>query len=252
MLQSFKTLKKCSVIASDGDVGAVRDALFDDERWALRYLVVDAGSLATSHEILLLSPQSISTADWEHHKMHMNLDRASIEKSPHVDAHLPVSRQAEASLLQHYGIPYYWDGPHPGGRRNFSDEQLRTIQQDIAQGSEEDQHLRSYDAVAGYAIAARDKQAGHVVDFLFDEEDWSIQYLVIDPRDLWPGKHVLLPADRIEGVYWSNRSIEVDATRDEIEHSQKYDPDHLPPSPRLQIQARTMPGGTSRSRQPRI
>lgn len=251
MLLSIKTLKKCSVLASDGDAGKIEDVLFDDERWVLRYLVVDAGGWMTTHEILLLSPQSINAADWDHHKVHMNLDRASIEKSPRVDAHRPVSRQAEASLLQHYGIPFYWDGPHAGGRRNFEDEQLRTIQKDIEQGSEEDQHLRSYDTVAGYAIAARDKQTGHVVDFLFDEEDWSIQYMVVDPRDLWPGRHVLLPADRIEGVYWSNRSIDVDATRDDIENSLEYDPDHLPPSPKLQIQARPM-GSTQRAGRPRI
>lgn len=251
MLHSLKELKKCSVIASDGEVGNVIDVLFDDAYWALRYFVVDTGNWLARHEIRLLSPMSVSDPDWEHHRMHMSLSRANVETSPSVEAHQPVSRKAEASLLQHYGIPFYWDSPHAHGRRNFDDEQLRTIQKDVEQGSAEDRYLRSYNAVAGYTIEATDAQAGHVVDFLFDEEDWSVQFMVVDPRDLWPGKHVLLPVNCIEGVYWSDRRVAVKLARQEIESSQEYDPDHLPASQGQQVQAR-VPGDMRDAGRPRI
>lgn len=229
MLQSMKALKKCSILATDGEVGKVTDAYFDDERWVVRHLIVDTGNWLTRHEVLL-SPLSVSGMDWEHHQVQMDLRRDTIDNSPGVDAHQPVSRQAEAALARHYGLPYYWGGPHSGDKPNFDDEQIRVIQDDIAHGNPEDRFLRSYNEVAGYAIAARDDRVGHVADVLFDDHDWSIQYLVVDPRDIWPGKHVLVPASRIESVYWTDRKVAVDMTRDEVENSPEYDPDNLPPS----------------------
>jgi hypothetical protein len=248
MLHSIRSVKKCSMFAADGDVGKLADAFFDDEHWVLRHLVVDTGNWLTRHEVLL-SPLLISDADWENSRLHLRLPRSTIENSPLVHTHEPVSRQAEESLSRHYGLPYYWGGPHASGKQNFSDAQLRTIQRDIEQGSEEDRHLRSYNEVAGYAVAGRDDRVGHVTDFLFDDGDWSIQYLVVDPRDLWPGKHVLLPVSRVEGVLWSERKVLVDMSSEEIKNSQEYDPDHLPPSLGQQVHA---PGGMHASDRPRI
>lgn len=227
MLHSIKNLKNCKVLATDGEVGKVTDAYFDDADWVVRHLVVDTGNWLTRHEVLL-SPQSVSSADWEHERVHMNASRATIENSPGTDTHLPVSRQSEAAMAQHFGIPYYQSGA--GGKQRFSDRQMSTIQEDVTQASPEDQHLRSCNEVAGYKIAARDDQLGHVVDFLFDDEDWSVQYFVVDPRDLWPGKHVLLPVDRIENVFWGDHRVVVDMSSKDVENSPEYDPDHLPPS----------------------
>ncbi len=43
MLRSMKDLHGFAIHASDGDIGRVADCLFDDDRWAVRYLVVDTG-----------------------------------------------------------------------------------------------------------------------------------------------------------------------------------------------------------------
>jgi hypothetical protein len=40
MLNSAKRFDGATVLASDGDAGTVKDAYFDDERWTVRYLVV--------------------------------------------------------------------------------------------------------------------------------------------------------------------------------------------------------------------
>jgi hypothetical protein len=42
MLNSIKKLSGCRILATDGEVGAVAEAVyFDDEQWVVRYLVVD-------------------------------------------------------------------------------------------------------------------------------------------------------------------------------------------------------------------
>lgn len=226
MLHSIKNLKKCEIVATEGEVGKIRDAYFDDAEWAVRHLVVDTGNWLKRHEVLL-SPLMVSNADWEHGRISVRASRGTIENSPPTSTHLPISQRAEASMASHYGIPYYRSDA--GGKQNFSDDQARTFEADVAAASPEDQHLRSCNEVAGYSIAARDDSLGHVVDFLFNDEDWSIQYLVVDPVDLWPGKHVVLPVDRIERIFWTEHNVVVDMTADEVKNSPEYDPDHLPP-----------------------
>ena len=41
MLRSLKDLTGYKVGATDGDFGSVQDFYFDDQRWAIRYLIVD-------------------------------------------------------------------------------------------------------------------------------------------------------------------------------------------------------------------
>jgi hypothetical protein len=43
MLRSLKDLERYVVSATDGDIGSVVNFLLDDERWVVRYLVVETG-----------------------------------------------------------------------------------------------------------------------------------------------------------------------------------------------------------------
>ena len=47
--------------------------------------------------------------------------------------------------------------------------------------------------VKGYAIEAIDGQLGTVSDFLLDDENWIIRWLVVDTGDWLSGRKVLLP-----------------------------------------------------------
>jgi hypothetical protein len=40
MLRNSKDLEGCSIGATDGTIGEVKDLYFDDEAWVIRYLVV--------------------------------------------------------------------------------------------------------------------------------------------------------------------------------------------------------------------
>ena len=70
--------------------------------------------------------------------------------------------------------------------------------------TDDDPHLRSIEAVTGYHIHASDGEIGHVEDFLVEDADWSIHYLVVDTKNWWPGKKVLISPrlgtrDRLDG-----------------------------------------------------
>lgn len=233
MLHGTRHLTGFKVHASDGAVGTIDDVYFDDERWVVRYLAIDTGGWLTGRKVLL-SPLSMRHADWEGRTVSMNLTREQIENSPDIDTHQPVSRRQEAELFRHYGYPYYWGGPYAWGLEMYPvmPDAVQPGSTEEAMKDEavqaEDRHLRSANEVHGYTLHATDDTLGHLEDLLFDEEDWSIQLIVIDPRNWWPGKHVMVAPQRIAAVNWDDKSVNVNMSRGEIESSPEYDPDHLP------------------------
>lgn len=92
--------------ASDGDIGHVEDFLVDD-RWSLRYLVVDTSNWWIGKQVLI-SPDWIDRFDWPGGKLHVGLDRASVKGAPEYDGTTPPGRETEAALFRHHRRPPYW------------------------------------------------------------------------------------------------------------------------------------------------
>jgi hypothetical protein len=90
-----------------------------------------------------------------------------------------------------------------------------------------DQHLRSTREVIGYHVQARDGEIGHIADLLMDDERWALRYLIVDTRNWWPGKEVVVAPPWITAVSWKDRAVMVDLTRDAIKASPEYDPARL-------------------------
>src|SRR5271154_5567526 len=53
MLFAVSGLENCRVRASDGEIGAVKDFLFDDETWKIRWMAVDAGHWLPSRRVFI-------------------------------------------------------------------------------------------------------------------------------------------------------------------------------------------------------
>ncbi|MBC7480437.1 MAG: PRC-barrel domain containing protein, partial [Rhizobacter sp.] len=52
MLNSVSHLNGSTLSATDGAIGHVKEAYFDDVAWAVRYLVVDTGHWLAGREVL--------------------------------------------------------------------------------------------------------------------------------------------------------------------------------------------------------
>ena len=78
--------------------------------------------------------------------------------------------------------------------------------------------------MTGYHLAATDGDIGHVEDFLVDDATWAIRYMIVDTRNWWPGKKVLVSPEWIERVDWRNSKVHVGVTRAQIMESPEYDP----------------------------
>jgi len=68
-------------------------------------------------------------------------------------------------------------------------------------------HLRSTHAVTGYHLQALDGEIGHVEDFIIDDENWTIRYLVVATKNWWPSEMVLVSPQWIERVSWDESKV---------------------------------------------
>ena len=85
-----------------------------------------------------------------------------------------------------------------------------------------DSHLRSTNEVNQYHIHASDGEIGHVEDFLIDSETWTIRYLIIDTKNWWPGKKVLVSPEWIEKISWLDGEVYMKLSREQIKKSSEY------------------------------
>jgi hypothetical protein len=227
MLRSVRDLVGYGVEATDGPIGKVRDALFDDERWVVRYLVVDTGGWMSRHEVLI-SPLAVERVDWVEWAVRVRLTRAQVERSPEIEAHRPVSRQHELEFATYYGWPQYWGGPALWGLAltpsALMEAEAAIMAEQTPPAVDGDRHLHGARDVMGYRIAATDGEIGHVDDFIVDDETWALRYMVIDTRNWLPGRKVLVSTDWIREMRWSDASAVVDLTREAIENSPDFDP----------------------------
>lgn len=228
MLHSVRNLQGFSIAAEDGDLGKIDDILFDDEKWTIRYLVVDTGNWLSGRKVLI-SAISFLHANWPNGRMQVKLTQQQVEDSPGIDTDQPVSRQQEAALHQYYDYSPYWHGPHLWGytilapiveSRTYDEHVINEVRPREAGN---DFHLRSVKDVIGHHIQATDDAFGQVGNFLFDDQDWSIRFIVIDTARWLPGKDVLISPQRIDQVSWTEKTVYVNATRKEVENSREYD-----------------------------
>ena len=231
MLRHTSEIDGYAIGAADGPIGSITDFLFDDVTWLVRWLVVDTGEFLSGRKVLL-PPSALRHVNHLGRQLSVTLAKQQVKDSPGTTADEPVSSQMETDLYDHYGWSPYWStGFYMGGYGYagglFAPSALgfhaREREDEVARRTHGDKHLRSVREVTGYHIHARDGEIGHVADFLLEDGDWSIHYLVVDTRNWWPGKKVLISPRSIESTDWSTRTVNLDVDRRKVKESPAYD-----------------------------
>jgi uncharacterized protein YrrD len=226
MLNKTKTLEGYKWDSLDGEIGKVKEFYFDDHYWAIRYLIADTGNWLTGRQVLI-SPYALVTVRKEEQHIAIDLTQKQIEDSPSLSTDKPVSRQFEETYYGYYGWPMYWGGSYMWGTYPYIMRD-REKWSKSGQGKKVwDSHLRSSHEVSGYHIQAADGEIGHVEDFIIDDETWAIRYLIIDTRNWWPGKKILISPQWIERVSWSESKVFVNLSTETIKLSPEYTEESL-------------------------
>ena len=240
MLWNASAIRRYAIAASDGPIGTVSDFLFDDASWQVRWLVVDTGDWLPGRKVLL-PPSVLGQLDAKEHEFSVKLTRQQIKDSPEIDTDRPVSRQMETSVYDYYGWSPYWGTGFSMGSYNYmpgagmgtmgtaaiaaspslgSTRRAKAIAD--ARRRDGDPHLRSIAAVTGYHIHAKDGEIGHVEDFLVEDTDWSIHFLVVDTSNWWFGLKVLIAPRLARKIDWADRLVILDVDRQKVKSSPLY------------------------------
>jgi len=221
MLCKVKALKGFALKSLDGDIGKVEELYFDDQHWAVRYLVANTGGWLLGRQVLI-SPYALASIDMRLKHISLDLTKAQIENSPSLDSAKPVSRHFEEAYFSYYGWPTYWGGPYMWGAYPTLVRDRELWKKASKEEKNWDPHLRSTRDVAGHAVQALDGEIGHVEDFIVDDDTWAIRYLVIATKNWWPGKQVLVSTRWITRVSWDESKVFVDLNRETIKLSPEY------------------------------
>jgi hypothetical protein len=85
--------------------------------------------------------------------------------------------------------------------------------------------LRSLAEPTGYRLLATDGEIGRCRDFLFDDERWTVRYMVADTGRWLPGRKILISRAFLERADWEQQRFPVRLTRRQIEMAPPLDND---------------------------
>ena len=106
-LRSTREVSGYHLQTTDGELGHVEDFIIDDQKWAIRYLVIDTQNWWPGKRILV-SPQWIERVSWSESKVFVSLPRETITQSPEYTEESLLTRDYETELHRHYRRQGYW------------------------------------------------------------------------------------------------------------------------------------------------
>jgi uncharacterized protein YrrD len=84
-------------------------------------------------------------------------------------------------------------------------------------------HLRRTKDLNQYTIAALDADIGTVSDFYFDDQQWTIRYIVVGTGVILSGRRVLISPVALRHPAWSPLHIRVNLTLEQVQNSPSID-----------------------------
>jgi hypothetical protein len=222
MMLNTKELYGHKLAASDGEIGHVKDFLFDDKTWVIRYLVADTASWLTGR-LVLLSPHCFLGWDHAAKTLQVSLSRKQIEDSPSIDSHRTVSRQHEIEYYRYYGWPTYWTGGAMWGLGGFPvivpPQAMESP--DRVHRHRDDKHLQSMKAVTGYNAQTPGGVIGDVSGFIVNDSNWAIRDLEVETGHWYSGKSIKVSPGQIERISYDESKVFVNLSKAEaLEHHQ--------------------------------
>lgn len=234
MEQFVNSMVGYAIRATDGDLGKVDEFYFDDESWTIRYMVVKTGNWLSGRKVLI-SIAALGKPDWKSRTFSVSLTRDQVKNSPDIDTQKPVYRQHEKRLHEYYEWPLYWQGGYGanyvgtyGGIVGATPGPIPVIEEPVERltttsESLENPHLRSTKHLSGYLIFATDGKIGHVEDFIIDDENWALRFIVVNTNIWLRGRKILLSLQWINRVEWGDSNLYFSLSMDAIRNSPEFD-----------------------------
>ena len=79
--------------------------------------------------------------------------------------------------------------------------------------------LRRLKDLKAFVIGAKDGDIGIAKDFVFDDKNWTVRYIVVDTNPWLPGGKVLISPIIVAQADWEGKRLPVLLTRDQVKNS---------------------------------
>lgn len=234
MKRSVRDLIGYPVEAQDGKVGKVRDVLFGDRHWRVRFLDVDSrrglhaylrhryeAGFGEGNPTRFLIERDVlgePTLGIDRRTIGLRLKRSEVEERPSLTETQPVEEKYESefrrffrrTLAEETGFSgtYGSAGYLPTlAAYDHSDEDLHEHlrRMDAIAG----EHMHSAKAVLGYRVRSAEETLGSVADLIVSVETWTIDALVLTTHRGFPSRKYLLPMESVIRFDWARSGVEV-------------------------------------------
>lgn len=217
-----------SIETNDGLKGTVKDFLFEEERWIVRYLVADLGIILPGKKVVI--PKALlKQPDWTSKHFLVDLSKKDLENCPPLESEPTISRKYEESLNRYYKIENFWAFPHAyatpiGGNPVIFPKRPLKIPKKVGVEKNTQTKVRSFNEVKGYHIEAVDGKIGHVDDLLVDDLDWQIVYALMDTKNWVPwSKKVLVGTHWMQEINYKNKEMKINLNKESIQSAPEFD-----------------------------
>lgn len=230
MLNYTTNLKEYNIDATDGEMGKIHDLYFDDEKWVIRYAIVDTRKWLPSKRVLL-SPAAFENIDEQKKRVEVQYDKDKVKHSPSIPEETSISKDMEISLTGYYGWNRYWMGNMLWGVQDrpithFHDDAVADdeLRQELQMNQNKEDHgLRSVEEALEYKVHANNGKIGKVIDMVFDDEYWKIRYLVVHLERMPVGENTYtINPDDIQSVDWFEGDIYVNYKVEDLKQQRGY------------------------------
>lgn len=227
MIRSVKHLMSIPVQAIDGPCGKVDDFLMSEKGFDVRHLVADIGQWPSNERVI------ISRQDFQ-----QMVNRSDIPSFPV----RMLSSQVMRSFVYDPGSPVLAGEGESFAERSYmtTPHEQGSVSRFVAQDSgkalgrplldhPETHALHSVRELVGLPVDVMDGSFGYVSDFLVDDSDWALQYLVVDSNRWLPGgSKYCIHIKRLDKIQKDRQGVEVKLKKNEIEELPEYSADRLP------------------------
>lgn len=209
----------------DKVTGKVKDFLFDEDQWKLRYIDVDLGGIFYEQRILI--PVQLIHGNWKDKTFTIDLESKHLKSFPELDDHKTVSREFEAKIAEFFKIEQYWGSRFLPSAAPFTYTQssgllsssfelddrvpARKIKPDDINSS-----LRSFNEIEGYTFYAKNGKIGNLLDLIIESKNWSIISTVVDVDSISDKPPVIVATKWIEEISYIEKGISLSLKQSEV------------------------------------
>lgn len=84
---------------------------------------------------------------------------------------------------------------------------------------------RRLDSLNGFTIGGTDGEIGKVKEFYFDDESWTVRYIIVETGSWLSGRKVLLSPQAVINTDWEEKVFRVNLTTEQVKNSPDIDTD---------------------------